>query len=146
MTPIIALLGALVIVGAILWLNDLRDRKRHPLEAAQEDEKPIPKADAACSDDSCTLRDVCPSQMLLEGMMKGEITYYDDQELDAYRGRTADGYTDAEVEQWRDVLYTLQAQNLMGWEQSVKRRGLVMPRAVHDEFIMLYGEQLGKKQ
>lgn len=145
MVPIIALLAALVIVGTILWLFDLRDRKRHPVEAAQEDAKPIPRADAACTDDSCSLREVCPSQMLLDGMMRGEVTYYDDQELDDFKGRQATDYTDDEIDQWRDVLYTLQPQDLMGWEQSIKRRGLIMPQPVHDEFIMLYGEQLGRK-
>ena len=45
------------------------------------------------------------------------------------------------MEQWRDVLYTLQPGDLIGWGQSVKKRALVMPTAIHDEFVMLATER-----
>ena len=59
------------------------------------------------------------------------------EELDLYRGRGSDDYTDGEVEQWRDVLMTLQPHEVLPWGQSVKRRGLVMPAAIHEEFMLL---------
>ena len=55
-------------------------------------------------------------------------------------GDAVDDYTDIELEQWRDVLYTLQASDLMGWERSIKRRGIVMPAAIRDELLMLLQE------
>ena len=68
------------------------------------------------------------------------ITYYDDQELDDYRGRSADDYTATELEQWRDVLYTLQPADRLGWERSIKRRGIIMPQPIRDELLMLLQE------
>lgn len=136
------MLGLLAATGAVLWAFELRYRKRHPSETIESDNQPA--SDPACTDSSCSLHDVCPSQKLLDVMKSGEAVYYDDQELDVFKGRDADGYTDDETEMWRDVLYTLQPADLIGWEQSVKRRGLTMPQAVRQEFIMLYGEQLGR--
>ena len=74
------------------------------------------------------------------GECKQVVTYYDDEELDAFVGCDADSYTDEEVEQWRDVLYTLQPSDLLGWGQSIKHRGLVMPAAIHEEFLQLAAE------
>ena len=45
------------------------------------------------------------------------------------------------MEQWRDVLYTLQPADLLGWGQSIKHRGLTMPAAIREEFLQLAAEQ-----
>ena len=78
---------------------------------------------------------------MLAGECKQEITYYDDQELDAFAGRDENGYTADEEEQWRDVLYTLMPADLLGWGQSIKHRGLVMPAAIRQEFLQLAAER-----
>ena len=40
-------------------------------------------------------------------------------------------------EQWR---YTLKPADLLGWEQSVTKRGIVLPTPIRDEFIALYND------
>ena len=82
---------------------------------------------------------MCPSEKLLQNTME-PAAYYDDEELDAFRRRDAQGYTPDEEEQWRDVLYTLRRDELLAWERSIKKRGIVMPAAIHDELIMLYND------
>lgn len=77
---------------------------------------------------------------------KCEITYYDDEELDSYRDRKAADYSPDDIDRFRDVLYTLLPSDLMGWQRSLKRRGIAMPDPIHDEFIMLYNEHSGKGQ
>ena len=72
--------------------------------------------------------------------VSNEIVYYDDEELDAFKGRGARDYTEAEIEQFRDVLYTLKPADLLGWEQSVTKRGIVLPTSIRDEFIALYND------
>ncbi|MBQ0114733.1 MAG: phospholipase [Bacteroidales bacterium] len=126
---LLALLGA---VGAVLYYFDRKKRGDQPVEVN------LPPEDS-CSDDCCSTHDVCPSQKLLE-CMTGDIAYFDDEELDAFAGRGADNYTDAEIEQFRDVLYTLQAEDRLPWERSLKRRGITMPATIRQEFIMLAGE------
>lgn len=131
------MLTALAVVGTVLWLLDRRGRQRD----AQGNLLPnqVVKPDQTCSDDCCGTHEVCPSEQLLRGELC-DIIYYDDEELDQYRGRSADGYTEDELEQWRDVLYTLQPADRLGWERSIKRRGIIMPQPIRDELLMLLQE------
>ena len=84
-------------------------------EDAQDNDAPQEKSRQGCTDESCGLRTICPSEQILAGECRQDITYYDDEELDRFAGREADGYTPEEEEQWRDVLYTLQPADLLGW-------------------------------
>lgn len=142
MKPAIILLTILVVGGAIVWLIDrLFYHKNEPENAVETEENGAEDTPPqGCADEACGLRSICPSEQLLAGECRQEITYYDDEELDAFAGREADGYTDAELEQWRDVLYTLQPADLLGWGQSIKHRGLAMPTAIREEFLQLAAE------
>lgn len=146
MKPAIILLAILVMGGAIVWLIDrLFYRNETPEKGdetvASDDNSEMPAR--GCADEACGLRSICPSEQLLAGECKQEITYYDDEELDAFKGRDENGYSPDEEEQWRDVLYTLQPADLLGWGQSIKHRGLVMPAAIREEFLQLAAEHSG---
>lgn len=123
----------LVAVGLPLWLYD---RKHHRGDDGN-DEPVVPASD--CTDDCCTTHEVCPSQTLLEGLGTPAV-YYEDEHLDQYAGRAADGYSDDEIEEFRDILYTLIPTDRMGWCKSLKKRGITMPAPIHDEFLMLINE------
>jgi len=152
MKPALILLIVLVLGGVVAWLLDklMPGRKSQPDEASPSGQvaenaadEPAAEADhpqQGCTDSSCGLREVCPSEQLLAAACAPQVEYYDDEELDDYRGRAADAYTATELEQWRDVLYTLRGDDLMGWGHSIQRRGLVMPDAIRDEFIQLLSE------
>ena len=140
MIPAFYIFVAMVAVGVVLYLLDLRSRKNDPQDAAPE----APKV-ADCDADCCSTHEVCPSEMILEGC-NAEIVYFDDEELDAFKGRAADAYTPEEEEQFRDVLYTLLPADLLPWEQSMKKRGIILPSAIRNEFVMLYAEQQNKPQ
>ena len=143
MKPAILLLTILVVGGAIVWLIDrLFYRKEIPENVDETEENGVENnARQGCADEACGLRSICPSEQLLAGECRQEIIYYDDEELDAFVGRTQDSYTPEEEEQWRDVLYTLQPADLLGWGQSIKHRGLVMPASISEEFLHLAAEQ-----
>ncbi len=143
MKPAIVLLTILVVGGAIVWLIDKLFYSHKTDENVNEtDENPTSNeaAPQGCADEGCSLRPICPSEQILAGECKQEITYYEDEELDAFAGRGENDYTPDEEEQWRDVLYTLQPADLLGWGQSIKHRGLVMPAAIRLEFMQLAGE------
>ena len=143
MKLIILLLAILAAGGAVVWVVDRLFYNRKAVENADEtDETGAPDAASqGCADEGCGLRSICPSEQMLAGACKEETVYYDDEELDAFAGRAGNGYTPEEEEQWRDVLYTLQPADLLGWGQSVKHRGLEMPDAIRAEFLQLASEQ-----
>ena len=140
MIPAFYIFVAMVAVGVVLYLLDLRSRKNEPQDAAPEAPK-VADGEADC----CSTHEVCPSEMILEGC-NADIVYFDDEELDAFKGRAADAYTPEEEEQFRDVLYTLLPADLLPWEQSMKKRGIILPSAIRNEFVMLYAEQQNKPQ
>lgn len=148
MKPIIILLTILVAGGAIVWLIDrlfYRNKADDTPIESDEQHDTAHTTRQGCADEACGIRSICPSEQLLAGECKQEITYYDDEELDAFAGRDAAAYSPDEEEQWRDVLYTLQPADLLGWGQSIKHRGLVMPTAIREEFLQLAAEQRGSK-
>ena len=85
---------------------------------------------------------MCEKESLLAGV-SSNIEYYEDEELDNYRGIKPDEYTDEQIEQFRDVLYTLKPDEISGWARSIQLREINLPTAVKDELIMLAAEARG---
>lgn len=78
----------------------------------------------------------CEQECMMEAATK-EIEYYDDEELDVYKGRAADEYTEEEIDQFSDVLYTMRPNEVAGWNRSLILRGINLPNALKDEVIAL---------
>lgn len=143
MKPAIVLLTILVVGGAIVWLIDrlfYHTDKAENLDETEDNDASDATPAQGCADEACGIRSICPSEQILVSQCKREVIYYDDEELDGFAGRDADGYTAEEEELWRDVLYTLQPGDLLGWGQSIKHRGLVMPASIQAEFLQLAAE------
>lgn len=66
-----------------------------------------------------------------------DIEYFDDEELDVFKGRQSDSYTDEEVEQFREVMYTMRQSEVKDWNRSLILRGVAVPDQLKDELVML---------
>ena len=124
------ILAVTVITGIILYTFH-----RATTKAGEEDIVVEPERPEGC----CGQHEVCEKDSLIQGI-SSQIVYYDDQELDEYRGTGADDYTEEQIEQFRDVLYTLQRDDVAGWARSIQMRGITLPTPIHDELIMLVAE------
>ena len=86
----------------------------------------------------CGLHAVCE-----RGLAKAPLpaeAYYEDEELDRFRGRPADGYAGAEVEEFREVLYTMRPGEVSGWLRGLQLREVELPVELRDEACMIVGE------
>jgi hypothetical protein len=83
----------------------------------------------------CGLHEVCEKESLraLE-----DVEYYEDEELDRFRGRTT--YSDEEIEEFREVLYTMRTDEVAGWLHSLELRRVNLPDELKDEVLLLVGE------
>lgn len=90
-------------------------------------------------DGCCGQHAVCEKESLLAAMSK-DIEYYDDEELDRYRCTPADQYTDEQVEEFREVLSTMQESDVAGWVRSLQLRGIEIPEDLRDDIILIVGE------
>lgn len=84
----------------------------------------------------CGQHAACKKEALLKVINK-DIEYYEDEELDIFRGRAADSYTPTEEEQFEEVLTTLHEDEILGWLHSLKLRGINLPITLRDEATIL---------
>lgn len=128
------ILGSLIAVGLPLYLLHKRGDPQLKDEEAV-DEQP----DAESGDECCGMHITCEKDSLLASVSE-EIQYYDDEELDAFKGRSADDYSENEIEQFRDVLITLLPEDIAGWGRSIQLRGISLPDTIRDELLMIVAE------
>ena len=91
-------------------------------------------------DECCGQHEVCEKDSLLAAVSKG-IEYYDDEELDRFRGRSSDQYTEEEVEEFREVMLTCKDDEVAGWCRSLQLRGIELPDELKDELFLIIGER-----
>lgn len=131
------ILIVLVAVGTLLYLLHRRELRLH----ADEDPPLSPQPE---EEECCGMHITCERDSLLAAVSP-EIVYYDDEELDAYRGKDPATYTPAQVEEFRDVLLTLLPDDIAGWARSIQLRGIALPPEVKDELIMIVAEERHKR-
>lgn len=93
-----------------------------------------PSDDEEC----CGEHEVCEKGKIKRAL-RTDIEYFDDEELDRYRGMASDEYDDDAVEEFREVLYTMFPTEIEDWLKSLELREVTLPDALKDEVIMLLG-------
>lgn len=88
----------------------------------------------------CGQHETCEKDSLLAAVSK-EIEYYNDEELDRFRGVASDEYDSAAVEEFRDVLYTMKDDEVAGWVRSLQLRAVELPDELKDEVFLIVGER-----
>ena len=118
------------------FIREKRNQKK--LENGEITELPSIKQveDMTC----CGQHEVCEKESLLAAISK-EIEYYNDEELDRYRGRSSNDYTEDEAEEFREVLYTMKETEVAGWVRSLQLRAVELPDQVKDEVFLIVGER-----
>ena len=89
-------------------------------------------------DECCGEHEVCEKGKIKRAL-RTDIEYFDDEELDRYRGTAPDEYDDEAVEEFREVLYTMYPTEIEDWLKSLELREVALPNALKDELFMLLG-------
>ena len=98
-------------------------------------DKPAPISCSTCDGEN----QKCEQECMMEAATK-PIEYFDDEELDAFKGRPADSYSEEETEVFRDILFSMQQQEVAEWNRSLLLRGINVPLQLRDELIMLLSD------
>jgi hypothetical protein len=88
----------------------------------------------------CGQHEVCERDSLLAALSR-QVEYYDDEELDRFRGRSGDEYEESEADEFRNVLYTMRDDEVAGWVRSLQLRQVELPNEVKDEVFLIIGER-----
>lgn len=131
----------LLIAGVVLWIHDRITRRHNGGSVTSEEVQSAATAqeDEADSEDCCGMHMTCERDSLLTAV-SSEVVYYDDEELDRFRGRGADDYSDEEIEEFRDVLLTLLPDDIAGWGRSIQMRDINLPTSIRQELLMIVAE------
>jgi len=104
-------------------------------------DRPCSDGEAACGSCSASYgSDECLSQKTLRQAIETPV-YFDDEELDRFKGRDASDYSDTETEQFADVLYTMRPDEVGTWISSLAIRGIELPAALRSEAALLMGRE-----
>lgn len=135
----IYLIISLVVLGLVAAVAGyFHNRKwQRMVERGEIPEMPQPEAEP---DVCCGQHETCERDSLLAAVSKS-IEYYDDEELDRFRGVDSAAYDEAAVDEFREVLYTLQEVEVAGWLRSLQLRGIELPDALKDEAFLIVGER-----
>ena len=131
--------SALFMLGLFSWLASHYhwfDRRSEAAdEEAPSDQEPAEEESTEC----CGQHLVCQKDKHL--MAQQEIVYYDDEELDAYRHIPADQYPPEALEAFSEVFYSMPADDMIGWLNSLRLREVELPESLRDEALLILSEQ-----
>lgn len=135
---LIVSLIVLAVVAAVA--GTIRNRRLQKKVASGELEAmpEVKTVDQEC----CGQHEVCEKESLLAAVSK-KIEYYDDEELDRYIGVSPDAYTPEQEDEFRDVFYTMQSEDVAGWVRSLQLRGIALPEGIKDEVLLIVRERRG---
>lgn len=129
-------LVSLAVVAALLGLVDNAKRLRKLAQGLEVEPEPEP---AAASEGCCGMHSTCERDSLLSAVSP-TIVYYDDEELDRFSGTQAGAYSTGAVEEFREIMLTLDIDDVAGWVRSLQHRGIALPEELLPELFLLVGE------
>ncbi|MDR0232826.1 MAG: phospholipase [Dysgonamonadaceae bacterium] len=127
-------IGFIVFLLIVILIEQIR-RKITKKELDFIEPNPKEHAHSQESNICCGAHEVCEKDFL-KTALNNEIEYYDDEELDAYKRKGSDKYTESEVEEFREILYTMQTDDVKGWLKSLQLREIELPDRLKDEAFM----------
>lgn len=96
-------------------------------------ETPLSLPDEEC----CGAHDVC--EVNLKKLSK-EVIYFEDEDLDTFSHKAENTYNAEEIDQFREILYTLKKMEIKDWMHSLELREITMPDVLKPEVRMLLSE------
>ncbi len=120
--------GLFAVTGIIILVKVNRGRVK-----TQE-----PEEFTAPASDCCGAHEVCDFDEIKADINR--IEYYEDEELDEYKNRNEKEYTNEQIDQFREILYTLKTSEIRYWLLSIERRHINLPAILMSEARMLMAE------
>lgn len=123
------IIGSLTIVGIVVLIKVNRKEKQNNL---------VEETATNPATDCCGAHEVCEFDLIKAD--ESRIEYYDDEELDEYKNINENAYSETQIDEFRDVLYTLKTEEIRYWLLSIERRKIQLPSILQSEARMLMAE------
>lgn len=123
----------IVLIALVLfmsYINRNREQGAVVVEDHHHDED-----DSEC----CGKHAVCEKQRLADARLNGAY-YFEDEDLDRFRGLDSGSYQDDDIEEFRYVMYTMQPEEVMEWIESLTAREIELPDELKEEAFAIINE------
>ncbi len=121
----------IVVVLVIIWVSK---KEHNKTEQAGQEETPRQKASDCCgAHEICELDEVDFNEEI--------IIYFEDEELDRLRNIRESDLTTEQIDELREVLYTLRTEEISKWMTSLSRRHIHLPAILQQEARQLMTER-----
>lgn len=132
--------GLALLVFALSLIGHKRYEKRVEQGTAKPEETSPFEVTKEVPQECCGQHATCERDSLLAAVSK-EIIYYDDEELDAYKGIASDEYTEEQTNQFAEIFYELKEVEVAGWCRSLLLRGIELPDGIKEEVLLVVRER-----
>ncbi|OFX63527.1 MAG: hypothetical protein A2066_11635 [Bacteroidetes bacterium GWB2_41_8] len=127
------IIGLLILIVVVLVVILVSTNKQTNMAQAEQTEAP-----RQIASDCCGAHEICE---LDEADFNEEvIIYFEDEELDRLRNVRESDLTTDQIDELREVLYTLRSEEISKWMTSLSRRHIHLPAILQQEARMLLAE------
>lgn len=137
MQSLFIFLGIIVSFVIALHIWNSSQRKKGNIE---ENESESPLIEGGC----CGMHEVCDRNSLIAAFDQ-KAEYFDDEELDQYRGKDPADYNEEQTEKFREIFYSLLDEEKHQWIHSLRLRGISIPDQMKDEVLMVINDLRTRK-
>lgn len=122
----------IVLIALVLFMSYInRNRKQGAVVVEDHHDED----DSEC----CGKHAVCEKQRLADARLNGAY-YFEDEDLDRFRGLDSGSYQDDDIEEFRYVMYTMQPEEVMEWIESLTAREIELPDELKEEAFAIINE------
>ena len=119
------IIGLFILIASITWIAN--SFSKHNVEPDTRNVTSLTEC--------CGVHENCEFEQMLKRV--DEIIYFEDEDLDRYKGFLANDYNTSQIEEFRDVLYTLDSKEIRQWLLSIERRKIQLPTILRQEALNL---------
>lgn len=140
MQSIYLFIGIVAFFAVALMVSNYIQRKRGNTQEREATPPTIDLSDSGC----CGAHEICEKDSLIAAFEK-EPEYFDDEELDKYTHRDSSAFAEREVEEFREVFYSVLDEEKPRWVRSLQMRNISVPDQLKDEVLMFVNELRAQK-
>ena len=133
-------IGIIAFFILALTLSNYYQRKRGNTQERETAPPAIDVSGGGC----CGAHEVCEKDSLIAAFAE-KPEYFDDEELDKYSRRDSDSFAREEVDEFREIFYSVLDQEKPRWVRSLQMRDISLPDELKDEVLMIVNELRSQK-
>jgi hypothetical protein len=135
MQPILLFIGIILFFVLALTITNYIQRKKGNTQTREMPSPSIDLSQGGC----CGAHEVCERDSLIAAFEE-KPEYFDDEELDKYARRDSSQYTSHEVDEFREVFYSVLDDEKPRWVRSLQMRDIALPDQLKDEVLLFVNE------